>query len=657
MKIRKNFILLCFLSLLSADLHSISQPKGKDLCQSTFDFLKSKKLSPKVQNIFISSQNNFPYNIYLEFNQKEKGQAESEAASKSILFIFPMEDAFSKKEMTAEFLEYLNFASKSLNLKATVLFSYGDRQQNFIKEETAKIAPVYGCESFIENYFSQSDYTAVYIDMNQLQSDISSASANKVSPGKLLQLTLNAFLQKGIDYRYSSIFLSQIYSLSLKNDRILNLFFSREIPAIRIAFGSEQEDDKILKTLTSMYDALSLKADFTQNWDQHFILIKTFSRYQLISEKQILSLVLAVIAVILLFIFVFGYINSFIKFQAWKNIRYVWYAAPMVFFLTLLGFFTGKAFFLNFSPKTAYGSIYLLFWLQIFFSVIFISLFYIPLSFFNHKFSDRSIDFLVLLSTFVNQSFFGCLDISLFPLFLLIFIAAFFTIFFRKFFSHFYLLIILIALLYPYCNKFLNTYDGKEALDFFMKNSSYHILVSLVITPIMLLYLRLLIKFRQNHPGKKELCLFVGIFSFSIIAVQTEICLISMPIRNSRVKKPENIVLTSLSDQKVYLSHSDKFIFDDIVRTITITTKEPAEICNVLVFSPSSQPVEYSDYDFETINSTSSYFIVPKNPPQNFSFTYGTTKDPCFVKITAIFQSQVDNEYILEERLFSVSED
>ena len=657
MKIRKNFILLCILSLLSADLHSISQPKGRELCQKSLDFLKTRNFSPKIQNIFTISQNNFPYNIYLEFNQKEKLQVDSDNLSKNILLVFPLEEAFSNREGIADFLKYVEFSSKSLNLTTTVLFSYGDTQKTFIDEEISKISPVYGSESFIENYYSQSDYTAVYVNLNQPQNDISAASSKTVSPGRLLQLSLNAFLQKEIDFNYKKILLSQIYSLSIKKDRILNIFFSREIPAIRLSFGQEEDNEKIIKSLTCIYDAFSLRPDFTQNWEQHFILIRGFSRYHLISEKEILSLVLAVIAVILLFIFVFGYINSFIKFQAWKNIRYVWYAAPMIFLLTILGFFTGKAFFFNFSPKSIYGSIFLLLWLQLFFSILFLSFFYLPLAFYNHKFSDRSIDFLVLLSTFINQSIFGCIDISLFPLFLLIFTAAFFTIFFRKFFSHFYLLLILIALLWPYCNKFLSTFDGREAADFFINSNSYHIVVSLVLTPIMLLYLRLLIKFRQNHPGKKELTLFVAVFSLLLLLIQSLICLIVVPLRNKGIKESVNPVFTSVSEQKVSLTRSDKNIFDDIVRTITITTKEPAEICNVLVFSPNSQPVEYSDYDFEPINSTSSYFSVPVNPPQTFSFTYGTTKDPCFVKITAIFESRVDNEYILEERLFSVSED
>lgn len=261
-----------------------------------------------------------------------------------------------------------------------------------------------------------------------------------------------------------------------------------------------------------------------------------------------------------------------------------------------------------------------------------------------------------MISTFINQSVFSFFDISLFPMFLLIFAAAFFTILFRKFFSHMYLFLILLLLLFPYTFSFLGSFDSSQILDFLLNTRLYHFAISMIITPILLLYLRIVIKFRETHPQKEKIALFVIVYAVSIIFTQTEICLISIPLRNKSVSDNPQPILLSSDEELIELRHKDKVVFDDIIRTIDISLKKEAELCDLLVFSPTSQPLKYSDYDFEAINSTSSYFLIPQNPPQKMTFSYGTTEEPAFVKIKAIFPSEEENTYILQEKVFAVSE-
>ena len=71
----------------------------------------------------------------------------------------------------------------------------------------------------------------------------------------------------------------------------------------------------------------------------------------------------------------------------------------------------------------------------------------------------------------------------------------------------------------------------------------------MIITPILLLYLRIVIKFRETHPQKEKIALFVIVYAVSIIFTQTEICLLSIPLRNKSLSETPQPVLLS-SDEK-----------------------------------------------------------------------------------------------------------
>ena len=615
-------------------------PKGINLCHTLFDYLSNNNFNPREQSLIKSNQNDFPYNIYIE----NIGKNSSNNDKNNVLFIFEMESAFAKKEVLKRFLDYLKNTENDFN--ATILFAYGEAPK-FTKQ-----GMIYGTQIYLDDYYFEDEFTALFINLNCEKSKITSSSNRMIAPGQLVKGCLNAFLKNHLPVTNRFIFLSQLYTLSFHKDRILDTFFMREIPAIKIEFDGSLKNETVFSTL---YDISSSIND--SNWDQHFILYNLFGSFQILTEKSILTILFVIIFTLLLFIFVFGYINSFIKFEAWKQIRYIWYAAPVTFILISAGFQVGKLFYLLFNPATPFGKIFLLVWLQLFFSLIFISILFFVLSKFNHNYTDRSVDYLVLLTTFINQSFFSFFDISLFPMFLLIFTAAFSTIFFRKFFSHLYLFIILLALLFPYTFSFLGSFESSQIHSYLLSSQTWQFSIAMIITPIALLYLRIVTKFRETHPNSRSIALFVIVYTTSIIFTQTEICLISVPLRNKTVTKTSEPLLVSSEHKFINLTHTDKIIFDDKIRTLNIKLEKQPELCDVQIFAPSAQPLKYSDYDFELINGTSSYFLIPQNPPSELTFSYGTIDGPSFVKISAIFEDENSEEdYILEERIFPVSE-
>ncbi|WP_027727386.1 hypothetical protein [Treponema sp. C6A8] len=628
---------LFFTNLSAQELQKT--PTGSHLCLSFFEFLSDNNFKPQAQPLLNYNQNDFPYNIYIE----NIGRYSNSENLENVLFVFEMQSAYEKREIIRQFINYLKITDLTCN--PTILFAYGE------VPKFEKPGMIYGTDVFLDDFYFEDDFTAVLIDLDSPKTKISSSSNQIIAPGNLIKNCLNAFLKNKLPVTNRFIFLSQLYRLSFQQDRRLDSFFEKDIPAIKIDFDSQLDQKIILSTLTDMVK------DFSNfNWDQHFILYNLFGSFHILTEKHILTILFIVIFTLLLFIFVFGYINSFIKFEAWKKIRYVWYAAPITFVLIAAGLEMGKGLFYLFNPQTEFGKIFLLLCLQLSFAVVLTSFFYYFLSFLNHKFTERSVDYLVLLSTFINQSFFAFFDISLFPMFLLIFLAAFSAIFYRKFFSHLYLFFILILLLFPYTFSFLGSFESSQILSFLLGTKVYQFSLALIFTPVLLLYLRIVIKFRQTHPQKRSLALFVIVYAVSIIFTQTEICLISVPLRNKSVTKTQMPVVISSDNELIKLTHTDKVVFDDIIRTINITLSQKPELCDVQLFSPNSQSLKYSDYDFEVINATTSHFLIPQNPPQNLTFTYGTTEEPGFVKITVIFPTDEENTYIRQEKIFAVSE-
>lgn len=635
----KAFFIFLFSVFLNLNFYSQGAPKGSALCQNVFDFLKKEKFNPKTQSLLNSGSNNFPYNIYLEFRNDETFLS-------NLLVVFEMDRVLSNKELIKN---YLNFIEASLyDCNTTVLFAYGENQ---ILTQNIKL---YGADIFIDSFYTNENYTALYIELDEEKNQILVSSNHNISPGDLIKTSYNSYIKNKLPIKHTLTCLSQLYYMASSSERNLQTFFENGIPAIKLCFSKNTPPEKIQNVLQEI-TVQTYENNYWDNWEQHFILIELFSQYHILNEKTILIFFIFIIALILIFIFVFGYINSFIKAVAWKNIRFIWYAAPLTMLITVSGFFIGKALFFHFSPQTDYSRIYLLIWLQLTSSLILVSAFYTLLARFNYKFTERSIDYLVLLSTFLNQSIFSCIDISLFPMFLIIFAAAFFTILFKRFFSHIYLFLLLTLLLVPYAHIFLDITDSRYVLDIFLNSYFWYFTVALVINPMYLLFFRVLIKFREGIKNNLKLTFFSLGYILLIMTSISIICLIQIPARNKVLStEAEERTIKASTDNTIKIEVEDKDIFDDLIRTVTVDTGKPVEICSVSIIGLTTQSVLYSDYDSQIVDEVTTAFSIPSDPPQKLTFTYGSTKETCFVKVTTIYSKDNSNDYYLEEKVITL---
>lgn len=645
MKIRilKYFYFFVLFTALKISLFSQVFPKGTELCQQVFDFLDSEGFYPRTQSLLSSQNNDFPYNIYIDF-KSEKAQ------NSNLLVVFEMEDVLQNKELLKAYLIFLENTTEGSN--TTVLFAYGENNS------LSQNVKTYGTEIFIDNLFTNEKYTALYIKLSDKLNHIEVSSNKQISPGRLIKASYNSYLKHKLPIKHNFTCLSQLYLVANPTDRNLQTLFGYGIPAIKLCFAKDSPKSAVKGILEEVSENV-FKSRYWDSWEQHFILVNVFNQYKILNEPTILLFLIIIIALILIFIFVFGYINSFIKAVAWKNIRFIWYAAPLTALITIFGFFIGKRLFFLFSPKTDYSKIYLLIWLQINSALILVSLFYTVLAHFNYKFTERSIDYLILLSTFINQSIFSCIDISLFPLFLVIFVAAFFTIIFRRFVSHIYIFVLLALLSVPYAHNFLEITQSHFALNFLLTSSLWIIVVAMFLTPLFLLFFRVLIKFRESFGEGKTNDVKLAGFSLGYIALImgaiSTICLVRIPQRNKAVSDSNDgrMIYTS-QENTIKIESKDTNIFDDLIRTVSIDTGKSVEICNVSIHGTTSQPVLYSDYDFEAVNDVSSVFRVPYEPPQKLSFSYGSSKEDGFIKVTIIYTKENSDEFYLEEKVLAL---
>ncbi|WP_039924531.1 hypothetical protein, partial [Treponema sp. JC4] len=248
------------------------RPEGSNLCLTLFEFLSANNFKPQAQPLLSYNQNDFPYNIYIE-NIGTKLQSEE---SKNVLFVFEMQGAFLKKETIREFITFLK--NTKLPYNPTILFAYGEAPV-FTKQ-----GMIYGSDVFLENYYFEDDFTAVFFNLAAEKTKITASSNQIIAPGNLIKNCLNAFLKNKLPLTNSLIFLSQLYTLSFQKDRNLDLFFERDIPAIKLDFKTGIDE----KTLSSTLKDIAGSID-SFNWDQHFILYNFWGSFHILTEKNILS--------------------------------------------------------------------------------------------------------------------------------------------------------------------------------------------------------------------------------------------------------------------------------------------------------------------------------------------------------------------------------
>lgn len=635
MKLRIRILCLAaLLSVFSAYAESKVEKKGTELSTYVFSFLKKNGFSPETQSLVASGENAFPYNNIVHLSENQE-------SSENLLIIFFQEDVENNTTLIKNCINKLKENQNDYNI--TLLFTYGNKQ---VFEGTGRIT---GIQVFIDSLKSNLSYTAIIFDLNSQDYNIESSSQKQSSPSWLVQDAYNTFHALGIDKNLSTLYLSQLSSYDFIKSSILSDFFESSIPAIKINLKKQETDSDISeKVLFHMINSFS--SEKNRKWEKHFLMLRLFGRYQVLSEFAILRIAVPTIFLWTLFIFLLFLVNTRLKKHAWSTIRRIWYSVPLVFILNIASFLISRGFAIGlFSSMSDAGFIYGMLSTYIII-ILFLSLIFFVLTLlYNTDFEEYSIDYLIVVSCFINQSVFILLDISLSPIFITICILALIALVIKKNILHVIIFVLMILPLVPYAHNLISFADMKNFRSFLIESNKIIFTLPFVLYPLFLIIFRTLTSLKRRY--KKIRSVIIGACSYFVIISSFLIILSFIRTNqiNSSKKEPPLIIRETRESDAIVLNYSDKLIFDDVIRTISIELRKKCIVCDLQIIS-SQNPVLYTDNDFTLLSSNTCRFNIPEYPPDVMTFSYGTNALHSKIIVYAVIEDAQENQYRLIQK-------
>lgn len=628
MKIRQILCSILFFLTCSYAFAKDTRPAGIELCSEVHSFLKRNDFSPAAQSLVVSGENTFPYNIIVTFTPEQNTSPEN------LILVFFQEDIPANQVIIKEALNKIRAANYPFTV--TALFAYGEKQ---ILE---KADMIYGTEVFLESLNTNLSYSAVIFDLDCDVNEVETTSEKLSSPPRLIKNSMNLYKDNGLAGSLPPFVLSQLSSYSFISSPILSRFFNYDIPAIKLSLGDIEDDQKALVTeniITGSAELFSQSAD--TSWERHFMIIDLFGSYHIISERLIIHIVIPTIIIWLLFIFSLVFVNRRLKRHTWSTIGKIWWSVPLTYFLLVTGFFLGGILFRNISSTFSYAAkIYGQLIFQISISLFLTLSAYLIILTLNNGFTERSVDYLLVISCFINQSLFILADISLSPIFIIICLLSLLALGVKNNYLHIAIFVLMIVPLVPYVNRMINAADLKALSDFLAKSKSIIIVIPLVLYPVYIVLLRIITSVRNNRKTIK-LTIISTVTSFFIITfVLITFGIVRTRALNKQQIQPPEITINNSGSELIELSVNDRNVFDDIIRTINVSLKKDCIICDILITTGTVNPILYSDNDYTNLSLNHARFSIPNNPPRDMTFSYGAAKVPCKITVSAVYEDK-----------------
>lgn len=386
-------------------------------------------------------------------------------------------------------------------------------------------------------------------------------------------------------------------------------------------------------------------------------MLKLFGRFRKVSESFIINIIIFIIFSFLLFIFILGFVNTRLRKHTWSTINYIWFSIPITFIIITVTYLLSSVIFKNlFFILSDFGKVYSYFTLEILLSFSFVTLYYLFTLQNNIKFNEKTIEYLLVISTFINQFIFILVDISLFPIFMFICCLSIIALLIKNNIIHICLLILTIIPFVFYSHNVITNANTSMLSQYVFDNYYISLYFSLIMYPIYLIYFRILTSFKTHSKTKKNQIISTLSFSASIFIILISLSIIRINVFNKNNIDDNNTSLKVNNNHLVNFDYSDKNVFSDVIRTINIKFESQPEICTVTLNTLSKSPILYTDNDYILQSPTCASFKIPVNPPSELKFSYGTTSDPCNITITAIYETDIENEYEYVSKSFTIGD-
>ena len=636
--LKKSFYIFFLISLLAGTLFAQSDYKGTALCDDMFSFLQKNDVHPQVQPLTASGYNSLPYNIIVSFSPEDI------KSEHNLIILFDTNEAWNNKDILLPIINELR--TKSFN--SSVVFCY----ESTINLPRQNI--IYGSDVFARSLNTNQENAVLLFNLSAKKNAIISGSNGRHSPSWMLKDMFDAFSDAKITEGLPLCFISQVADFTFSTDRRFLSFLEAEIPCISADIRVSDKAEQVIINCINLYDSSRFEQD-----DSHAFMFRLFGKRIWLSEYRIVSSLIIIIVLGFVLVFITGFVNRTLRKEFWHEIRSNWYVIPVIYILSVLGFFAGKGLYKLFvSPANTSYTVFGCIILQISIATLLVSVFYMLNLSLLKKYTTRSLDFILVIDTFINQLIFTLLDVSLFPIFLMIFIVSVISLIFRRNWIHIILFVFLIVPFLPYINALFTISDSEKLHNMLVKSNTLPLLLSFILLPVYLMWLRILNAIKKRYPKKRVYALVMsGAYVFIFIAA---LILNRTIYSNKKSPTRELKVIPLEQSSEIYdfsISYSDKTVFSDIIRKINVSAATaPVYSALKIISSDGLQPVLYSENDFVSEQADTVVFSVPLYPPQQLEFNYGCTPAAQTILVEQIYYSSEDNCYYEVSKTIEINE-
>ena len=241
------------------------------------------------------------------------------------------------------------------------------------------------------------------------------------------------------------------------------------------------------------------------------------------------------------------------------------------------------------------------------------------------------------------------MDMTVFPVFMAVFILSIISLAARKNLTHGIITLLMVAPMIQLLGIFISGRTQGELLGLMMGNPVYITAASLVMTPVCLMWFRIMkdcsdrLVRRGILDGGKRLTLLAGA---AIAAVQAAAVLAGRLTAEDGTSSTPYMILPGSGTPEV--TFSDSTVLGEKVRTLNIRTGKNPVLCDVSVSAAEGNPVLYSGNDADIFGECTSVFRIPLYPPESMTFVYGTSESGSEITVTALYESGVPGQLLMD---------
>ena len=598
---------------------------AQNVCSTFFTYLEKKGLQPQAQLLTAGGTNNLPYNIIVNFSPADT------KSDHNMVLLFDLEEAYNNRDSISPVFELLQ--EEAFN--SSLVFCYSSRL------DLPRDNIIYGAQVYANSLNSDGSNDVYIFNLSAEKNAIIPGSNKNHSPSWMLKDIFDAFSAAKITDGLPICYISQVADYTFTKDKTLLAFLDLDIPCIKAELKNPEKINEVLESCIKNYPQSS-----SRPYDSHSFMFRFFEKRIWLSELGIINSIIIIIITGFLFVFCLGFINKNLKREFWQEISSVWYSLPVIYIFSYCGFFLGKGLYKLFvNPQTLNYTVFGFIIVEISIATLLVSGFFMLNLSLQKNYTTRSLDFLLVIDTFINLIIFTLFDISLFPLFLLIFIVALISLIFRRNWIHIILFVFLLIPFIPYINTLFAISDKESLHNLLLNSMAQPFLMSLILLPVYLMWLRILNSMKKRYAQKR---IYAIVISAAYLFIMLSLFIINRIFYSGKKSKEAAIEITSLEEESYGqydfdLSFSDRSIFDDIIRKIKIKSQIlPVYTC---VKVKSSNPVLYSENDYLLLDQNQAEFLLPLYPAKELEFNYGTDQLIQEIQVEEIFYSDKENKY------------